>query len=129
MKTDSTIVRIRGEMVVWRNSVYPSVADQVIWYAGIVVGHENLLGALPDPELDDADWMWYTTGYSVPELISNGSGGTLRAGPPRHIIIDNRAKRKLVNEEAKALFVFKNDVASDEDIDVGVAVRMLFLLH
>ena len=118
-------------MIVWQPIKMPAVDSQIIWYAGIVVGHENLLNALPDPENDDADWMWHRMGYLVPHIRSNDADSATIRDPatPRYITIDNKAKRKLVNEEMKVIFVFKNDVSSDDDVEVGLAARLLFLLH
>ncbi len=107
----ATVTRIRGEMVL-RIDARGGLSSQVIWYAGMIVGHENLLTTLPDPELDDADWMWYQTGYLVPQSIPNdASNADLVQGVVRYINIDNRSQRKMLSEESRMNFVFKNDLA------------------
>ncbi len=128
LTTDSTLVRVRGELVVWR-STRAGVADEMaIWYAGITAGHENIISATPDPELDDADWLWYNTGYVLPATRSDGGVDKFEIAP-RFIMIDNKSMRKLPVLESSLVFAFKNDASSDLDVEVGLAVRMLLLLH
>ncbi len=124
----ATVTRIRGEMVIWSTVANGLAATvQAIWFAGMILGHENLLTTVPDPELDDADWMWYQTGYVVPGLQENdaGSATTHQFNPPRYITLDNRSQRKMLSQEARLLFVFKNDTSSDFDVQVGIAARVL----
>jgi len=121
----ATVTRVRGEMVLKLNP-RGALAEQCIWYAGIIVGHENLLTTLPDPEIDEADWMWYQTGYLVTQVRSNDAGtADLRDGDVRYITIDNRSQRKMLSEESVAIFVFKNDSSSDAAINMGFAARVL----
>ncbi len=126
---DSTVTRIRGEMVVWANG-RAQVDQQVIGFAGIIAGHENLLTTLPDPELDDADWMWYWTGFLVHNSESNDAdSASLFPFRPRYIPIDNRSQRKLRSKESALIFIFKNDVSSNITVNVGIATRTLLLRH
>jgi len=128
----STLVRIRGEMVVWQSgTVTPTDVQTAEWDAGILVGHENLVTTPPDPGLDDAGWLWHATGFLVPAMRSNDakSDQLIDAFPARYIIIDNKSKRKFPTPESTMLFVFKNDAGSDLTVQVGVTIRFLLMLH
>ena len=126
----STVTRIRGEMVVWATAATFPALNQAIWFAGIIVGHENLLTTVPDPELDDADWMWYQTGYFVPDLVEDDAGvQTLLQFPARYVTLDNRSQRKMLSEDSVVLFVIKNDASSDFAFNVGLTARVLVKLR
>ncbi len=122
----ATVTRVRGEMVVWTALKTAASTQQAIWYAGIIVGHENLLTTIPDPELDDADWLWYRTGYLVhPTRADDAGTASLFDGIHRYIEVDNRSQRKMLSQESVVLFVFKNDASSDFTVQVGMAARVL----
>ena len=124
------MTRIRGELVVWMGNSFGTAAEQAVWYAGIIAGHENLQTTLPDPELDDADWMWHDMGFLVHTTRENDAGsGDLLDSVPRYITIDNKAQRRMKSAEDTLLFVLKNDTSSNVSIFTGIAARVLMRMR
>jgi len=98
----------------------------VIWAAAITIGTPDQvavgIAAFPDVETDDGDWLWFSAGY----LVSNRtSAGAEDDWDPRYITIDNKAMRKLKEQDKRPVFLFKNSAASGGSVRVGIAARML----
>ena len=128
-----TLTRILGELVIAaEDDGGPGWADNVsaIWYAGITVVHEDLQAANTlDPENDDADWLWYNTGYLSPANYENDAGNDLlHAIVPRYVHVDAKSKRRLRTREDDIVFVFKNDASSGFSLRIGLAARILWAL-
>ena len=123
---NSTLVRIRGEMLLTATEVAPT--RRVLWAAAITIGTRDQaaigITAFPDPENDDGDWLWYSTGYFTSH-VSPGGGETDWA--PRYIEINNKAMRKLHEREKVPIFLFKSSNGSGGGVEVGVAVRVLIM--
>ncbi len=128
-----TLVRVLGELAISSDDDGgPGIADNTgaIWYAGISVVHEDLQAAgTLDAETDDADWLWYNTGYMTPANFENDAGGDiLHLFTTRYVHVDARSKRKLRTREYDIVFTFKNDASSGIALRVGFAARVLWLL-
>ena len=123
---DFTIVRIRAHVE----------ADATVVSAGMLVDFGITVVSLqaftigptatPDPEDDDADWMWYGTLRSTV-----GEGREFAAGSfaaiPKELPIDNRSMRKVQASESRLVLVVKNRSANV--FEYSVEGRYLVLLH
>jgi len=106
----------------------------VIWYAGLIVVNQQSAdvggASAPDPEDDEADWMWYRTGFHLPGFRDDDAGtGLLHEMTPRYMEIDNKSARKLNENNKTLLYVFKNDASSGQIISQAISLRMLLKLH
>ena len=121
VKRDSTLVRTHGEVV-----IQSSGGAQAFGAYGIYVASENvdLSSQVPDPELDDADWLLHRLWYLVSDISAVGAEDVFQS---RYMIEDSRGKRKLNENERDLLMVFKNSGSSAAGVTVGWAYRMLFM--
>ena len=129
LRVGATLIRIRGELLVASEDAPQDTAPN-IWAAGIMIATNEAVGvgltALPDPGIDDADWLWHQAGYQATPTSTIGSTGNV---DPRYILIDNKAMRKLPESNKTVVFVFKNSINSNTSIRVGISTRMLLKLH
>ena len=127
IKRDSTVVRIRGELYVGQPP--DTVARQLIWYVGMVVVSEDAMSAagasLPDPEFDDADWMYYRSGFYRTGIYEDSAGALREVDPGRYLEVDSKAMRKLPEDNRTLAYVFKNDASSDDTIRQAISARIL----
>jgi len=133
VKRDSTIVRIRGELVLRVGASAGGAGATIIWYAGMVPVTEQAMAAgsasLPDPELDDGDFMWHDMGLYLQDTVRNDADSAdLEVANTRYIEIDSKAMRKLNEDNQTLAYVFKNDASSSETVRQSIAARIL-LLH
>ena len=111
-KTDVTITRIRGDLVV----AYPNdnggtakltmgliVVTQSAFAAGIA--------AVPDPALEDADWMWWSAYNMIEGFYADSTGVERRIVTPRYESIDNKSQRKMNEGESTLVLAVKNNGA------------------
>ena len=103
--TSPTIVRVRGELAV---SALLSTGGIISWAAGFVKMSTKSFGvgilAIPIPNIDDADWMWFHGG-------SMGDGGSTAIQPEedvQHVVVDTKAMRKFQQDDDTLVFVFAN---------------------
>jgi len=127
-RLDATIIRMRGELLIMQDDA-PVTETPIIWAAGIIVANEDAVSvgatALPDPGVDDADWMWHRAGYLGTRVTA---AAVETEAVPRYIEIDNKSMRKM-NESFKTLaLVFSNSATSGESTRIGISIRMLVLL-
>ena len=110
---DTTFVRITGQLTVRTAglSVVP-----VPYAAGIAVLEE---GTLADPEIDDADWMWYVQRHTNTARTASEFGWD-------EVTWDNRSARKMGGSRRRLLLIITNIHAS-ESIRVSTAGRVLIL--
>ncbi len=134
IKRDSTIVRIRGEMFVQINGTSGGGTKNVVWYAGMVVVSEDAMGvggsSLPDPELDDGDWMWHDMGFMRTNVVRNDADtADLERGGIRYIEVESKAMRKLMEDNKTLAYIFKNDASSSSAVTQSIAARILLKTH
>jgi len=123
---DSTLVRLRGELMIAGASSLPT--NPVIWAAGITLATAEQVStgitALPNPEIDDADWLWHSGGYLMSVRTNSGSEIDWL---PRYIVIDNKSMRKLHGQEKRPVMIFQNSGGSGGNVVQGISVRMLIM--
>ncbi len=128
-RTGGTLLRSRGEMSISSIDA-PAVDTPNVWAAGLVVVNNEAAvagsGSLPDPGVDDADWLWFASGYFASSVSLAAVGVEAR---PRYIPIDSKAMRKFHESNKTIAFVFSNSSSSDNAMLVGISVRLLVLLH
>ena len=108
-----TIVRIRGFC-----GVRPTALDTItrFYEAGIVAVTQPAFdaGASPDPENDDASWMWRETLIWTVMNAASGAGGTFRNAQVLYQM-DVKAKRRIDQADNTLVFVIKNRQAIASD--------------
>ena len=123
---NSTLVRVRGEMLLTATELSPT--RRVLWAAAITIGTADQvaigISAFPDPETDDGDWLWYSTGYFTSHVSNSGAEADWA---PRYIEINNKAMRKLHEREKRPVFLFKSSNGSGGGVEVGLGVRLLIM--
>ena len=121
---DYTLLRIRGTFQM-NAQVFATTTIDV----GIIVVTRQAFEAgttsVPDPELDDADWLWYSTLTHRGQRTERSAG--VFAESPHALEIDNRAMRRIQGNEQRVIMSVKNRSGSNVDIDIEG--RILFLLH
>jgi len=112
-RTDVTVTRIRGELALTPQS---DVDDTYQWFAGITVVNKQAAGvgvtALPDPETENADWLWFDGGHIFPAFYADSAGVERVLALPRYISIDSKSQRKMHEENKSLQLIIKNDAAS-----------------
>ena len=129
VKRDATITRVRGEVMV---EMSPAAFSGAIgfYYQGLVVvtadAFNSGVGALPDPETDEGDWMWYNSGsIRIPTRRNDADTAELESRAIRYIELDTKAQRKLPENNRLLCYVFKNDGASNRALNVAIQARTL----
>ena len=116
--TDLTVTRVRGEIVV--SPLSSSDVERAMFMGIIVVSQQAEAagaGSVPDPSLDNADWLWFS-GVNFVRSFYNDAGTDRAYIPARTIVIDSKAQRKM-NEENKTLaFVVKNQGAGTLEFEM-----------
>jgi len=129
LRVGATIVRIRGELLVASQDA-PDDLQPNIWATCIMVANREAVAigatALPDPGVDDGDYLWHRSGYQATPVDVLGTSGDLAA---RYIEIDNKSMRKMNESNKTIVFIFKNSINSNTSIRVGISTRILIKLH
>ena len=117
-----TIVRIRGFEAVRPTGGSFTVAR--IYDSGILVVTQPGFdaGAFPDPENDDASWMYRNSPIWTPNLVSETSSGVFSPGHQMYMV-DVKAKRRSDQADNTLVYVIKNRQATASEFIVeGMAL-------
>lgn len=121
-----TVVRIRGWSFVRVAALVRS--DPTFYEAAITVVTQPAFdaGASPDPENDDASYMWRQTMIWSPHLVAEQSAGQFKIGAQLYEV-DVKAKRRVDQADNTVVFVIKNRQAIASDF--GIEGMMLLDLR
>ena len=105
-----TVVRIRGSGSVRSSSV---TATSLFFEAGMVITTQPAFdaGAFPDPENDDASYMYRETMLWTPLLVREIAAGNF-VPCPQIYMIDVKAKRRVDQADNTLVYILKNRQAN-----------------
>ena len=116
-----TIVRIRGQEAVRTTAAFTTGK---VYETGIIVVTQPAFdaGATPDPENDDASWMYRNTPVWTPNLMQETSAGVFSSGFQIYQI-DVKAKRRVDQADNTLVYAIKNRQATAGQFNIeGMAL-------
>jgi len=119
-----TVVRIRG--FCGAAPVSPA-GVQLFYEMGILIVTQPAFdaGAFPDPEADDASWMWRETLIWTPMLVRETSSGVFNTAF-QLLQIDGKAQRRVDQADNTMVFSIKNRQATASEFTIeGMALLNL----
>ncbi len=123
-RTDVTVTRVRGAGFLRATS--DGVADHEMVLGIIVITQQAFTvggTSVPDPDQDNADWLWWNQVYSVPAFQEDSAGVSRIINLPTMFEIDSKAQRKMNEENQTLVLVIKN--AGSVTIQFGMRLRSL----
>ncbi len=126
-----TIVRTRGELLVYLSVVGGAATEGFRWALGFAIVTENVFGvgatALPDPIVDAGwdGWLVYDTGW-----ISTMSTDLQQASPTQsaRVQIDSKAMRKMKNTDGLVAMFAVDEQGDGSQMNAQLTSRFLFKL-
>ena len=79
---------------------------------------------MPDPEIDNGDFLWFTVGHIGDVLYEDSTGVQRVVRQTRYFMVDSKAQRKMNEENRTLAFVFRNDAGSAA-VNVAFGIRTL----
>ena len=124
-RTDVTITRIRGELFVDAPNDTNVVAGELDMGLIVVTNQAFAAGAgsLPDPALENADWLWWKHVRYISGFYEDNAGAQRIFNATRYFEVDSKAQRKLDEENKTLVWVVKNQGGST--LRTGLGVRTL----
>ena len=123
-RTEMTVTRTRGAITVRADS---DASTEGILLGGIIVVTQQAMAvggaSIPDPEIDNADWLWFGV-MMTPSSLYADAGGVERVFNQGHqFSVDSKAMRKLGEENKTLALVLKN--SNGGSVVVGSVIRTL----
>jgi len=124
-RTDVTVTRVRGEVAV---GAPDDGSTPIQVFMGIMVVTQQAAAgassATPDPEIDNADWLWFRAIHLLNTFQEDSAGANRVVKLPRYIEVDSKAQRKM-NEENKTLVHIVKVEAASAAIVLSMSFRTL----
>ena len=119
-----TLIRVRGDVAVWLDATGSAIGDlvQVAW--GLIVAPRgSTVGSLPISD-GNANWLAYGTACLFTELAL-ATRTTWDEGMIRRFLVDNKAMRKLREDEDVFFIVQTADVVGAAAVNIAASLRFL----
>ena len=119
-----TLVRMRGEVLVWLDASGSAQGDACVVACGLIVASLGSTQAVDPINEGGANWLWHSF-FTLATESAIANAVTAPDSASRRLIIDNKAMRKLREDEEIQFIVANQDIAGAPVVNVVAGLRAL----